>query len=250
MRPIILIPARMASERFPGKPLAEIGGKPMIEHVWRSAVDADFGPVIVASPDPEILKAVQTFGGTAVETKWQHASGSDRIHEALKLHDPEGAYDIAVNLQGDLPSIDPESLRAVLAPFAEPATDIATLAVEQPLADINNPTRVKIAGTLLPTGFLRALYFSRAPIPWSLASGVPGSFHHHIGVYAFRRTALERFAALPPSPLEHREKLEQLRALEAGMRIDAALVDTCPVWVDTPEQLQHARDLLEKKWTS
>jgi len=245
MRPVILIPARMASERFPGKPLAEIAGKPMIEHVWRSAIEADLGPVIVASPDLEILKAVRAFGGTAVETGQHHASGSDRIYEALARHDPDGAYDIAINLQGDIPGIDRKSLRVALGPLAEPETGIATLAAEQPLADIGNPTRVKIAGTPLPSGFLRALYFSRAPIPYG-----KGAFHHHIGVYAFRRAALARFAALPPSPLEQREKLEQLRALEAGMRIDAALVDTCPVWVDTPEQLHHARDLLEQKWTS
>jgi len=244
-RPIILIPARMAAQRFPGKPLAEVAGKPLIQHVWRSACEADLGPVLVASPDKQILEAVRGFGGEAIKTDAQHPSGSDRIFEALMRHDPDGAYDIAINLQADLPRIAPQSLRAVTLPLLseplqETAADIATLCALQPLSGRDSPNRVKIAGTLLPTGFLRALYFSRAPIPHG-----DGLFYHHIGVYAFRRAALARFAALPPSPLERRERLEQLRALEAGMRIDAAIVDTCPSSVDTPQDLQHIRDLLE-----
>jgi len=245
LRPIILIPARMAATRLPGKPLLDIAGRPMIEHVWRRALEADLGPVAVASPDVEILTTIRDLGGLAIETSHHHASGSDRIFEALTTHDPEGAHDIVINLQGDVPTIEAASLRAVMAPLAEPIADLATLAVERPAEEISDPTSVKMAATPLPSGCLRALYFSRAPIPWG-----EGSFYHHVGIYAFRRAALQRFVKLPRSALEQREKLEQLRALEAGMRIDAALVDTCPIGVDTAETLQHVRDLLERKWTS
>jgi len=239
-RPIVLIPARMAATRLPGKPLALIAGRPMIEHVWRRALEADLGPVVVASPDREILDCIKGSGGLAVETGHHHTSGSDRIFEALTRYDPDVSFDHVINLQGDVPTIEPQALRSVLAPLGEAAADLATLAVESVAEEIDDPSSVKMAATRLPSGFLRALYFSRAAIPWGA-----GSYYHHVGIYAFRRAALARFISLPPSPLESREKLEQLRALEAGMRIDAALVDTCPIGVDTPETLQHIRDLLE-----
>ncbi len=247
-KPIVVIPARLGSVRLPDKPLAEIHGEPMIVHVWRRAVEANIGPVVVAAGEAAIVAAVETAGGRAVLTDPGHPSGSDRAFEALRRVDPDGAHDIVVNLQGDLPTLDPQLLRAILEPLADPAVDIATLAVEitEP-AERSNPNVVKAAAGFAPgAAIARALYFSRAPVPWAGAEdALP--LYHHIGVYAYRRAALERFVELPPGVLEGRERLEQLRALEAGMRIDVALVDTLPLGVDTPADLARARDLLAPK---
>ncbi|HEY1943858.1 MAG TPA: 3-deoxy-manno-octulosonate cytidylyltransferase [Roseiarcus sp.] len=240
IRPLVLIPARMASTRLPGKPLADIHGEPMIAHVWRRAVEADVGPVLVAADDPGIVEAIQAVGGRAVLTRADHASGSDRIYEALCTFDPEGRHDVIVNVQGDLPTIEREAVRAAVGPLNDAQVDIATLAT--PItreAERDDPNVVKVVGTQVTPGRLRALYFTRARAPWG-----EGPLLHHIGLYAYRREALARFVALAPSPLERREKLEQLRALEAGMRIDVALVDVAPLGVDTPEDLRRAREML------
>jgi 3-deoxy-manno-octulosonate cytidylyltransferase (CMP-KDO synthetase) len=237
---LILIPARMASTRLPGKPLAEIGGLPMIVHVLRRAQAAGIGPVVVATDSAEIAAAVDKSGGRAVMTRADHLSGSDRIFEALGKVDPGEAAKIVVNVQGDLPALKPADIAASLTPLADAAVDIATLAAEITKAsERNNPNVVKVVGTPAGPARLRALYFTRATAP----SG-DGPLYHHIGLYAFRRAALERFVKLPPSTLEQREKLEQLRALEAGMRIDVAIVDTVPLGVDTPEDLETARAML------
>ena len=246
--PIVLIPARLASTRLPNKPLAEIHGEPMIIHVWRRAMEAKIGRVVVAAAEIEIVDAIKTAGGEAVITRADHASGSDRIFEALSSLDPTREHDAIVNVQGDLPTVDVASIRAAFAPLTDPTVDIATIAaVITELAERNNPNVVKVvagfdaddtdsAGEL---SIARALYFTRATAP----SG-DGPLYHHIGLYAYRRAALERFVGYPPSPLERREKLEQLRALEAGMRIDVALVDTVPLGVDTPADLARARVML------
>jgi 3-deoxy-manno-octulosonate cytidylyltransferase (CMP-KDO synthetase) len=240
---IVLIPARMAATRLPGKPMADIHGTPMIVHVWQRAQTASLGPVIVAADDPAIANAVTDAGGEAILTRSDHLSGSDRIHEAIERYDRERRFDIIINLQGDLPAIEPGSIKAVLAPLMEAAVDIATLATEIRDAALgNDPNIVKCVGSQLPSGHLRALYFSRALVPWG-----GGPLYHHVGIYAYRRSALDHFVNLPASPLEKREKLEQLRALEAGMRIDAALIDSCPLGVDTPETLEQARVLLRPK---
>jgi 3-deoxy-manno-octulosonate cytidylyltransferase (CMP-KDO synthetase) len=240
---LILIPARMAASRLPGKPLADIGGEPMIVHVLRRAQAAELGPVMVATDSAEIAAIVDKAGGTAVMTRADHASGSDRIFEALGKVDPAGRTEIVVNVQGDLPTVAPTVIAASLKPLADPAVDIATLAAEivKP-EERTNPNVVKVVGTPAGPARLRALYFTRATAP----SG-DGPLYHHIGLYAFRRSALERFVKLPPSPLEQREKLEQLRALEAGMRIDVAIVDTVPLGVDTPEDLETARAMLTNR---
>jgi 3-deoxy-manno-octulosonate cytidylyltransferase (CMP-KDO synthetase) len=239
--PIILIPARMKSTRLPGKPLADIGGVPMIVQVWRRAMEAGLGPVCVAAAEPEIAEAVTKAGGTAVLTDPDHPSGSDRIFEALRKADPAGKHDAIVNLQGDLPTIDPAIIRRVMEPLKDAAVDIATLAVEITRdAERSDPNVVKaVAAFGGGKTIARALYFSRATVPAN-----EGPHYHHIGIYAYRRAALERFVTLPPSLLEKREKLEQLRALEAGMRIDVALVDTLPLGVDTPAELERARAIL------
>lgn len=241
IRPVIVIPARMASTRLPGKPLAPIGGAPMIEHVWRRAREADIGPVLVATDDAGVAGAIQAAGGRAVMTRADHPAGSDRIFEAVSLADPEGRHDVIVNVQGDLPTIDPAAIRASLGPLAEPAVDIATLAAEitRP-EERDDPNVVKVVGTATGPGRLRALYFTRSTAPHG-----PGPLLHHIGLYAYRRAALARFVGLPVSPLEQRERLEQLRALEAGMRIDVVLVDTVPLGVDTEGDLVRARAILE-----
>jgi 3-deoxy-manno-octulosonate cytidylyltransferase (CMP-KDO synthetase) len=240
-KPIVLIPARLAATRLPDKPLADIRGAPMIVHVWRRAMEAQCGPVIVAAGEPAIAEAVERAGGRAILTGAHHPSGTDRIFEALGKADPAGAHDVIVNLQGDLPAIDPADLRAVLTPLADPAVDIATLVAEcREDYERREPSVVKCVTAFAPgQRIARALYFSRAQVP----SG-DGPLYHHIGLYAFRREALARFVSLPPSPLEKRERLEQLRALEAGMRIDAALVDKVPFGVDTPADLDRARALL------
>jgi 3-deoxy-manno-octulosonate cytidylyltransferase (CMP-KDO synthetase) len=238
--PIILIPARMASTRLPGKPLADIHGEPMIAHVWRRAVEADVGPVLVAADDTAIVRAIEAVGGRAILTRADHASGSDRIFEALGAFDPQERHDVVVNVQGDLPTIAAAPVHAAAQLLAEPDVDIATLAT--PISRVeerDDPNVVKAVGTAIAPGRLRALYFTRATAPWG-----EGALLHHIGLYAYRRAALARFIALPPSALEKREKLEQLRALEAGMRIDIAIVDTLPLGVDTPEDLERARRML------
>jgi 3-deoxy-manno-octulosonate cytidylyltransferase (CMP-KDO synthetase) len=238
---LILIPARMASTRLPGKPLADIAGTPMIVHVMRRAQAAGIGDAVVATDSEAIAAAVSKAGGRAVMTRTDHASGSDRIAEALSLIDPERRFDIIVNVQGDLPTLAPDELRAALGPLSDPAVDIATLTAEIRRADERtNPHVVKVVGSPVGPRRLRALYFTRATAPAG-----PGPLYHHIGLYAYRRAALERFVSLPPSPLEQREKLEQLRALEAGMRIDVAVVDSVPLGVDTEEELRAARALLQ-----
>jgi 3-deoxy-manno-octulosonate cytidylyltransferase (CMP-KDO synthetase) len=241
-RTLVLIPARMAATRLPGKPLLDIGGVPMIVHVLRRAEAAQIGRVAVATDTPEIAAAVTAHGGLAVMTRADHPSGSDRIYEAMKALDPEGKAEIIVNLQGDFPTISPDNIRDVLPPLADPAVDIATLAAqihteEEDLA----PSVVKAVGSPIGPRRLRALYFTRATAPAG-----DGPRYHHIGLYAYRRAALERFVSLPPSPLEQQEKLEQLRALEAGMRIDVMIVDTVPRGVDTPADLETARKILAK----
>lgn len=241
VNPLLVIPARLASTRLPRKPLADICGTPMIVHVWRRAMEAALGPVLVAAAESEIVDVITAAGGQAVLTKPDHPSGSDRIFEAATRFDPEHRHDVIVNVQGDLPLIDPAAIGASVLPLAEPGVDIATLAapIEDP-AELQATSVVKIAaGFAAGAKVARALYFSRAPIPHGA-----GAHYHHIGLYAYRRAALKRFVALPPSPLEKRESLEQLRALEAGMRLDVALVDTIPFGVDTQADLARARQLM------
>lgn len=243
--PVVLIPARMASTRLPDKPLADIHGVPMIVHVWRRAMAAKVGPVFVACAEEAIKAAVEAAGGEAVLTDPNHPSGSDRIHEALTRIDPGGRFDAVVNLQGDLPTLDPNLLRRALEPLENPEVDIATLAVEITReAERFDPNVVKAVAAFGPNGIARALYFSRATVPANATAGEIGPHYHHIGLYAYRRVALERFVKLKPGILEQREKLEQLRALENGMRIDVALVDTLPLGVDTPAELDRARAML------
>jgi 3-deoxy-manno-octulosonate cytidylyltransferase (CMP-KDO synthetase) len=237
---LILIPARMASRRLPGKPLADIAGEPMIIRVMRRAQAALIGPVLVATDSEAIAACVEKAGGSAIMTRVDHVSGSDRIYEALTTADPQHNADIVVNLQGDLPTLAPLDLARAIEPLRDAAVDIGTLAAKIGRSDEHsNPNVVKVVGTAVTANRLRALYFTRATAPWG-----PGPLFHHIGVYAYRREALARFVGLPHSPLEQREKLEQLRALEAGMRIDVAIVDTVPLGVDTPEDLERARELL------
>lgn len=234
MKPIVLIPARMASTRLPGKPLADICGVPMIVRVWRRAMEAGIGPVVVAAAEREIVEAIEAAGGQAVLTPPDLPSGTDRIHAALEsLGD---THDVVVNLQGDLPTLDPAAIRAVVD--ALPGADIATLAAEiKDEAERDNPNVVKPVVAWNTNGkFGRALYFTRARAPYG-----DGPVFHHVGIYAFTRAALGRFVALAPSPLERREKLEQLRALEAGMTIAVARVDEVPLSVDTPGDLERAR---------
>ncbi len=240
---LILIPARLGSTRLPEKALALIAGEPMIAHVWRRADAARLGRVVVATDSDAIAAAVAGVGGEAIMTRADHASGSDRIHEALGRLDPDRRYGVIVNVQGDLPTIEPETIRAALPPLADPAVDIATLAaVIAREEERTNPNVVKAVTSPISAARHRALYFTRATAPWG-----EGPLLHHIGLYAYRRAALEAFVSLPPSPLERREKLEQLRALEAGMRIDVCLVDAVPLGVDTPDDLERARLILEPK---
>lgn len=240
MRPIVLIPARMAATRLPGKPLIDVAGLPLIVQVLRRAEEADVGRVAVACDGPEIAAAVRDAGGEVVETRPDHPSGSDRIAEALARLDPDGRHDVVVNVQGDLPTIEPKAIRASLGPLTDRTVDIATLvAVITEESEKTNPNVVKCVGSLRGEGLLRALYFTRATAPFG-----DGPLYHHIGLYTYRREALARFVSLPPSPLEQRERLEQLRALEDGMRIDAAIVDAVPLGVDTPAELERARAVL------
>ena len=249
MRPIVVIPARLGATRLPQKPLADVAGAPLVVQVWRRAVAADIGPVLVACDDARIADAVTVAGGTAVTTESALASGSDRVWQALTQHDPDAVHDVVVNLQGDLPTIEPGSLRAALTPLDDAGVDIATLAAPiREAQERHDPNVVKVAALFdaeAPQPVARALYFSRCAVPWD-GGDANQPLYHHIGVYAFRRTALARFVALPPGRLEQRERLEQLRALEAGMRIDAARVDTIPVGVDTPADLARARNLMAR----
>ncbi|WPZ15005.1 3-deoxy-manno-octulosonate cytidylyltransferase [Nitratireductor rhodophyticola] len=245
MSSLIVIPARMASTRLPGKPMADIAGLPMIVQVALRASESGAGQVAVATDSKEVADAVEKAGFTAIMTRADHQSGSDRIFEALGSIDPEGRYESIINLQGDLPTIAPEDIRAVAGPLDDPRVDIATLGVEiVDEAEKINPNVVKIVGAPSDDepSRLRALYFTRGTAPWG-----EGPLYHHVGIYAYRRAALERFVSLAPSVLEQRERLEQLRALEAGMRIDAQIVASVPLGVDTPEDLEKARQILALK---
>jgi 3-deoxy-manno-octulosonate cytidylyltransferase (CMP-KDO synthetase) len=241
MNAIIIIPARMDSTRLPGKPLADIAGEAMIVRVWRQAVKAEIGPVVVAAAEEVIVAAVERAGGRAVLTDPTLPSGSDRVHEALLEIDPERRYDAVINLQGDLPALDPRAVRTVIAALRESDADIATLAAPiLDIADCDNANVVKPIVAWNQDGVRGpALYFTRARAPWG-----DGPMFHHVGIYAFTRAALARFVALQPSRLERREKLEQLRALEAGMRIEVARIDAVPLSVDTPDDLERARRLI------
>lgn len=243
---LVIIPARMGSTRLPDKPLADIAGKPMIQQVWERAVAAKIGEVLVACDDQRIVDVIESAGGKAILTRSDHPSGSDRIWEAYIHFDLEARYEIIVNVQGDLPTLDPALIRKVVEPLADPAVDISTLAcVIHDAEEMTDPAVVKpviafkgkIDQKTGQTG--RALYFTRCPAPYG-----EGELYHHIGIYAYRRDSLRRFVSLPPSPLELREKLEQLRALENGMRIDVAIVETVPLGVDTPQHLEKARRIL------
>jgi 3-deoxy-manno-octulosonate cytidylyltransferase (CMP-KDO synthetase) len=239
---LVLIPARMAASRLPGKPLMEMAGLPMIVHVLRRAEAAGIGRVAVATDTREIADVVTAHGGEAVMTRSDHPSGSDRVFEALGTLDPGGKAEIVVNLQGDFPTIGADNIRDVLGPLSDSEVDIATLAAEiHTTEEALNPNVVKAVGSPIGPRRLRALYFTRATAPHG-----NGPRYHHIGLYAYRRQALERFVRLPPSPLEQQERLEQLRALEAGMRIDITIVDTVPRGVDTPADLESTRQILAK----
>ncbi|MBV8890290.1 MAG: 3-deoxy-manno-octulosonate cytidylyltransferase [Alphaproteobacteria bacterium] len=243
--PIIIIPSRLASTRLPGKPLADIAGQPMIVHVWRRAVAADLAPVVVACGDCEIAAAIEAIGGRAAMTDPDLPTGSDRIHQAISRLDPGGAYDAVINVQGDLPMIDPGAIRVAAAGLADPETDIATLAavITDPAALADLAVNKVVAGFAESARTARALYFSKAAVPWG-----EGPHYEHIGLYAYRRAALDRFVGLPQGVLERRERLEQLRALEAGMRIAVTLIDPARlgVQVDTPADLERARALMRR----
>jgi 3-deoxy-manno-octulosonate cytidylyltransferase (CMP-KDO synthetase) len=240
MQPLVVIPARLAATRLPNKPLADIGGRAMIARVVERALAAGIGPVAVAADSKEIAAALAGTGAEVVLTRPDHPSGSDRIFEALGKLDPERRHDVVVNVQGDFPTVSPDAIAAVLGPLADPEVAIGTLAgIIVHEAERTNPNVVKVVGSPVTEGRLRALYFTRATAPWG-----EGPLYHHSGIYAYRRTALEKFVALPPSALEKRERLEQLRALEAGMRIDVTVIEEVPFGVDTPEDLERARALL------
>jgi 3-deoxy-manno-octulosonate cytidylyltransferase (CMP-KDO synthetase) len=237
---LVLIPARMASTRLPGKPLKDILGLPMIVHVMRRAEEANIGRVVVATDTADIVTAVKNHGGQAVMTRDDHPSGSDRIYEALGQLDPAGKIDAIINVQGDLPTVSSDDIRAAVSLLDDPMVDIGTLTAQIRVErEHTDPSVVKLIGSPLSERRLRALYFTRTTAPYG-----DGPRYHHIGLYAYRRSALERFVKLPPSVLEQRERLEQLRALEAGMRIDAAIVASVPLGVDTQHDLETARQLL------
>ncbi|AYM06821.1 MULTISPECIES: 3-deoxy-manno-octulosonate cytidylyltransferase [Agrobacterium] len=240
---VVLIPARMASTRLPGKPLADIGGKPMIVQVALRAREAGAERIVVAVDDEQVFSAVQNAGFDVMMTRDDHQSGSDRIFEALQKADPYGKAEYVINVQGDLPTIEAETIRASLRPLENTEVDIATLTVEiTDEEEKTNPNVVKVVGSPLSETRLRALYFTRTTAPYG-----DGPLYHHIGLYTYRRSALETFVSLPPSPLEKRERLEQLRALEAGMRIDAEIVRSVPLGVDTPHDLEKARKILASR---
>jgi 3-deoxy-manno-octulosonate cytidylyltransferase (CMP-KDO synthetase) len=246
MNPIVIIPARRAASRLPGKPLADIAGEPMIVHVWRRAMEADVGPVLVATDDSEIMEAVRAAGGEAVMTRVDHPSGSDRVFEAVSLLDPDGRHDVIVNIQGDLPTVARSTIREAMAPLADSEVAIGTPVVAITVEEEKTaPSVVKMIGSPIGPRRFRALYFTRATAPWG-----EGPLHHHVGLYIWRRQALARFVGLPPSPLEQRERLEQLRAIEDGMRIDAVEVDAVPLGVDTPADLERARTLFRAASTT
>jgi len=235
---LILIPARMASTRLPDKPMADVDGKPMICQVYQRAVEANFGTPWVATDSEVVKNTIISEGGLAVLTASHHQSGSDRIWEAVKEIDPAGESEFIINLQGDLPTIEGKLIAQCLQPLLTGPADIATLGVKITDEDEKtNPNVVKIVASGTPPAPMRAIYFTRATAPWG-----PGPLYHHIGIYAYRRAALEKFVGLKPSPLEAREKLEQLRAIEAGMRIDVSIVDSLPIGVDTIEDLERARE--------
>ena len=238
---LVIIPARLAATRLPRKVLADICGKPMIVRVLEQAQQADIGPVAVACDDQEIADAVRDHGGQAILTRPDHASGSDRIHEAAGLLDPDGRHDVILNVQGDVPLIAPDAIRAAFVPLNVPDVAIGTIMTE--ITDPrfrDDPSFVKAVTTPNGHGQHRALYFTRTTAP-----GGDGPLYQHIGIYAYRRNALDRFVRLPPSPLELREKLEQLRALEAGMRIDVSVIDSAPMDVNTPGDLERARSVIQ-----
>jgi 3-deoxy-manno-octulosonate cytidylyltransferase (CMP-KDO synthetase) len=250
---IILIPARLQATRLPRKPMADIAGEPMIVHVWRRAMEAEAGRVVVCTDAEEIKSAITKAGGEAVMTRADHMSGSDRIFEALSRLDPDGDFEFVVNMQGDLPTLEPTLVTACLAPLQVSVKaggpHLATIAAEiKTESERTNPNVVKIVGTAVKIqgrpvpNRLRAFYFTRATAPHG-----DGPLYHHIGIYAYRRSAIERFVSLPPSPLELRERLEQLRALEDGMRVEVGLVDTVPLGVDTPADLEHARRIFAER---
>lgn len=241
INPIVLIPARMAATRLPGKPMIAIAGEPMIVHVWRRAIEAGIGPVVVTAPDQEIVDAITAVGGRAQLTGFHHESGSDRIAEALAAIDPEGKHDAVINLQGDLPVLDPETVRAPFRLLSNPSVDLATPVAVAAEDERTNPNVVKAVFEPIDARHGRALYFTRTAAP----SG-NGPLYHHIGLYAYRRAALDSFIAAAPSYLEKREKLEQLRALSLGLHVQVAIVDTVPLGVDTQEDLERARAILEK----
>jgi 3-deoxy-manno-octulosonate cytidylyltransferase (CMP-KDO synthetase) len=210
-------------------------------HVWRRAIEADLGPVIVATDTQDIAEAIESVGGRAVLTRIDHASGTDRIAEALTLVDPDRDYDTIINLQGDLPTVAPHVPRQTMALLDDPDVDIGTpVALITTMAEADEPSIVKMVGSPIGPGRFRALYFTRAKAPWG-----EGQFYHHIGLYAWRRSAFSRLITLPPSSLELREKLEQLRALEAGMRIDAVVVEDVPLGIDTYQDLEKARRMMQ-----
>ncbi len=238
MHLIILIPARMASTRLPGKPMALIEGEPMIVRVWRRAMEAKEGEVAVACDGKKIADAITKAGGRAVVTDPELPSGSDRIWQALQKIDPEKQYDVIINLQGDMPTLDPAIIRKAATLLKDPSVDIGTLAAV--ITDEQEKTDPSVVKAVIDADG-RAVAFTRTATP-----SLDGHFLHHIGIYAYRRAALEKFVRLPPSPLEKKEKLEQLRAMEAGMRINVAVVDTMPLGVDTPETLETARRWYEQ----
>ena len=241
MNPILVIPARLASTRLPGKPLAMIAGEPMIVHVWRRAVETELGPVVVACDHVSVAEAVLAVGGRAVMTRPEHPSGTDRIAEALAIADPYGRHDVVINFQGDLPTVAPYVTRETVALLDHPEVALATpVALITEAHEMEASSVVKMIGSPLDEKRFRTLYFTRVQAPWG-----EGPFYHHIGLYAWRRGAFEQFVAMPPSTLERREKLEQLRALEAGMRVDAVLVDDVPLGVDTPDDLARACAMLD-----
>jgi 3-deoxy-manno-octulosonate cytidylyltransferase (CMP-KDO synthetase) len=241
---VVIIPARMAATRLPGKPLADIAGEPMIVHVMRRASEAAVGPVVVATDSDEIARVVQRAGGQAVMTHADHPSGSDRLFEALSQIDPAGRIEFVVNVQGDLPTLEPGDLGAALELLQDPAVAVGTLAATLRTGEDSNPNVVKVfgadRGASSTGGKIRECDFART---------YPEGRHayHHIGLYAYRRHVLATFVALPQSPRERNEKLEQLRLIENGHRIDAAIVDSVPLGVDTPEDLEIARKALSKR---
>ena len=242
VRPIVIIPTRLGSTRLPGKALTDINGQPMIAHVWRRGIEADIGPVVVACGDQQIADVIDGLGGSAVLTDPSLPSGSDRAHAALQIADPDARYDTIIVLQGDLPTIDPATIAATLEPLErDAACDIATLATEiEDQLELQAPSVVKIALAVSPGDNIgRAVYFSRFVIP----AGA-GKHYHHVGMYTYRRQALARFVSLPRGVLEQRESLEQLRAIEFGMRIDARVIRTEPLGVDTLADLERAKLLL------